>query len=98
MSCLCLGNKGSGKTLLLNCLQNPSSVNSTSTSVATVGINIFSIKLPERKEGERKTIPKKIIQIKEVGGTMGKFYSTIEFTYQINTPISSTLEKILWWC
>lgn len=74
MSCLCLGPKSSGKTLLLNCLQNPSSVNSTSTSVATVGINIFSIKLPERKEGERKIIPKRVIQIREVGGTMGKFH------------------------
>lgn len=42
---ICLGPIGSGKTLLLKKLQNVNSVDYTTTSVATVGTNIFTIKL-----------------------------------------------------
>lgn len=46
-SCLCLGPRQSGKTHLLSSLQSIGSITNVSHSVATIGTNIFTIKLPE---------------------------------------------------
>lgn len=46
-SYLCLGPKQSGKTHLLSSLQSSGSITNVSHSVATIGTNIFTIKLPE---------------------------------------------------
>lgn len=46
MSCLCLGPRKSGKTHLLMSIQSPGTITSVSTSVPTIGTNIFTIKLP----------------------------------------------------
>lgn len=45
MFCLCLGPKHSGKTHLLNSLQNPGSINTTTYSVPTIGTNLFTINI-----------------------------------------------------
>jgi len=45
-SCLCLGPSQSGKTHLLMSVQSPGTITSVSTSVPTIGTNIFTIKLP----------------------------------------------------
>lgn len=79
MACLCLGPKGSGKTLLLTNIQNPGSVNSTSHSVPTIGINIFLVKLPpitiKPNEMSKKTVSqKRSIHIQEIGGTMAPMW------------------------
>lgn len=76
MSCLCLGPKGSGKSHLLSSLQSPESINFTTHSVATVGTNLFSIKLPEKKPGKsnKKVNLKKYITIREVGGLMAPLW------------------------
>lgn len=52
VSCLCLGPKNSGKTHLLNSLQQPGSINNVSQFVPTVGTNIFRIKLTPSKDGK----------------------------------------------
>lgn len=44
---LCLGPKQSGKTHLLSSLQSFGSITNVSHSVATIGTNIFTIKLPD---------------------------------------------------
>ena len=75
MSCLCLGPKGSGKTLLLNNLQSPGSINYTSHSVPSIGTNMFNIKLVHPKETEsNKKNSKKFISIREIGGTMAPMW------------------------
>ncbi|XP_015837516.1 ADP-ribosylation factor-like protein 16 [Tribolium castaneum] len=61
---LCLGPTGSGKTLLLKKLQNIENVDTTASSVATVGTNMFTIKI----EGE-------IYHIRELGGVMSPLWS-----------------------
>lgn len=45
--CLCLGPKQSGKTHLLASLQSPGSISTVTHSVATIGTNIYTIKLPD---------------------------------------------------
>lgn len=61
--CLCLGPTGSGKTLLLKRLQNEQ-VDETSTSIPTIGTNIFTLKY----EGVW-------VEIREVGGTIAPLWS-----------------------
>ncbi|KAK9869239.1 hypothetical protein WA026_002990 [Henosepilachna vigintioctopunctata] len=63
MSILCLGPKGSGKTLLLQKLQNVDNVDTTTTSVPTVGTNIYNVKINEL-----------ILQVREVGGSMAPLW------------------------
>lgn len=60
---LCLGPTGSGKTLLLKKLQNSNSVDYTTTSVPTVGTNIFTI-----KSGNL------LCEIRELGGEMAPLW------------------------
>lgn len=92
MSILCLGPKGSGKTLLLTTLQDPDYVNETTHSIPTVGTNIFTIKLPV-KEGEsskKNQNVKKYVQVRELGGTMApmwkNYYDGVEkILYVIDT-------------
>jgi len=67
---ICLGPTGSGKTLLLKKLQNINSVDETTSSVPTVGINIFHIK--DFKENERIEY---IHTVREVGGVMAPLWS-----------------------
>lgn len=62
---LCLGPIGSGKTLLLKNLQNEKAVDDTTSSVPTVGVNIFNIKCSNAS----------IVTIKEVGGAMAPLWS-----------------------
>lgn len=83
MSILCLGPKGSGKTLLLNTLQDPDSVNDTTHSIPSIGTNIFTIKLPTKEtEGKKKANAKQYAQIRELGGTMApmwkNYYDDVE--------------------
>jgi hypothetical protein len=61
---LCLGPTGSGKTLLLKKLQNIENVDTTATSVPTVGTNMFTIK-----------IDNEIYNIRELGGVMSPLWS-----------------------
>lgn len=87
---LCLGPKGSGKTLLLNTLQDPESVNDTTHSVPTVGTNIFTIKMPVADGEKKNSNAKKYIQIRELGGTMApmwkNYYDGVEkIMYVIDT-------------
>ncbi|XP_045465962.1 ADP-ribosylation factor-like protein 16 [Harmonia axyridis] len=63
MSILCLGPKSSGKTLLLKKLQNENNVDITSTSVPTVGTNIYTIKHNEY-----------IMEVREIGGSMAPLW------------------------
>lgn len=75
MSILCLGPKGSGKTLLLNTLQDPDSVNENTHSIPSIGTNIFTIKLPVKEpEGKKKANAKQYVQIRELGGTMAPMW------------------------
>ncbi|RZC35642.1 ADP-ribosylation factor-like protein 16 [Asbolus verrucosus] len=60
---LCLGPTGSGKTLLLKKLQNIEKVDTTATSVPTVGTNMFTIKADNE-----------IYQIRELGGVMSPLW------------------------
>lgn len=61
--CLCLGPTSSGKTLLLKRLQNEE-VDETSTSIPTIGTNIFNVKCDTR-----------LVEIREVGGTIAPLWS-----------------------
>lgn len=61
---LCLGPKGSGKTLLLKKLQNINSVDNTTTSVPTIGTNMFSIRINDVQH-----------EVRELGGEMAPIWS-----------------------
>lgn len=76
MSVLCLGPKGSGKTLLLNALQDPDSVNDTTHSIQTIGTNIFTIKFPINPAESKKSSAnmKRYVQIRELGGTIAPMW------------------------
>ncbi|XP_044746135.1 ADP-ribosylation factor 6 isoform X1 [Coccinella septempunctata] len=63
MSILCLGPKSSGKTHLLKKLQTESNVDNTSTSVPTIGTNMYTIKHNDY-----------IMQVREVGGSMAPLW------------------------
>ncbi|XP_018327288.1 ADP-ribosylation factor-like protein 16 [Agrilus planipennis] len=68
---ICLGPTGSGKTLLIKKLQNVDAVDETSTSVPTVGSNLFSIHYNNV-----------VINIRELGGEVAplwpKYYDGIK--------------------
>ena len=68
MSILCVGPRNSGKTMLLNSIQYPNSVNFTTHSVNTVGTNIYTIHY--NLEKPLKKSAKKNITIRELGGEM----------------------------
>ncbi|XP_070506042.1 ADP-ribosylation factor-like protein 16 [Chironomus tepperi] len=71
ISCLCVGPKNSGKTMLLTSIQYPDSVNFTSHSVNTVGTNIFTINyVPSADKKPLKKNAKKSITVRELGGEM----------------------------
>lgn len=67
-SCLCVGPRSSGKTMLLNSIQYPDSVDFTTHSVNTVGTNLYTITNPESIT--KKKCSKKNITIRELGGEM----------------------------
>lgn len=62
---VCLGPVGAGKTLLLKKLQDTETIDDTTTTVPTVGTNIFNVKVNEKN-----------YQIREVGGSMAPIWST----------------------
>ncbi|PSN48914.1 ADP-ribosylation factor-like protein 16 [Blattella germanica] len=64
--CLCLGPKGSGKTLLLKRLQNKESIDAMSSTVPTVGTNLVRLRLENQKE----------LLIREVGGAMAPIWAS----------------------
>ncbi|CAO1429390.1 unnamed protein product [Diamesa serratosioi] len=68
MTYLCVGPRNSGKTLLLNSIQYPGSINFTTHSVNTVGTNLYTIY--NNSPGALKKKPKKSITIRELGGEM----------------------------
>lgn len=71
ISCLCVGPKNSGKTMLLTSIQYPDSVNYTTHSVNTVGTNIFTINyVPSAEKKSLKKNAKKNITVRELGGEM----------------------------
>lgn len=79
MTYLCVGPRNAGKTLLLNSIQYPGSINFTTHSVNTVGTNLYTIhnNLP----GALKKKAKKSITIRELGGEMAvmwKNYYTVD--------------------
>ncbi|KAJ9582843.1 hypothetical protein L9F63_022802, partial [Diploptera punctata] len=63
---LCLGPKGSGKTLLLKRLQKKEELDSMTSTVPTVGTNLVSLRFENQKE----------IMIREVGGTMAPIWKS----------------------
>ncbi|XP_022204609.2 ADP-ribosylation factor-like protein 16 [Nilaparvata lugens] len=65
---LCLGPPGSGKTLLLKKLQSGNSVDETSSSVATVGIDLITLRYQENQKN-------KAIVIREIGGLMAPIWN-----------------------
>jgi hypothetical protein len=77
---LCLGPRGSGKTLLLNALKNPDSVDFNSHSISTHGTNLFHIKIPFSFTKNGTTNSKKanannnLVQIRELGGKMAPLW------------------------
>jgi ADP-ribosylation factor-like protein 1 len=72
MSVLCVGPRNSGKTMLLNSIQYPGSVNFTTHSVNTVGTNIYTI----HNEKPTKKSAKKSITIRELGGEMAVMWKS----------------------
>lgn len=61
---VCIGPKGSGKTLLLKRLQNTETIDDISVTVPTVGTNIFNVVIGEKN-----------YEIRELGGTMAPLWS-----------------------
>lgn len=92
MQIICLGPKNSGKTLLLSNLSQPGSVNFTSNSVATVGTNIFTIKVPGviEENDVKKTFIKKVIQVREVGGIIFSNQSIRIHFYKLKFSLNTT--------
>lgn len=68
MSVLCVGPRNSGKTMLLNSIQYPDSINFTTHSVNTVGTNLYTINNSAEKSSRKA--PKKSLTIRELGGEM----------------------------
>jgi ADP-ribosylation factor-like protein 1 len=72
MTCLCVGPKNSGKTMLMSSIQYPGSVNFTTHSVNTVGTNIYTVNFtPVATENKpvRKN-QKRSVTVRELGGEM----------------------------
>lgn len=66
---MCVGPRNAGKTMLLNSIQYPGSVNFTTHSVNTVGTNLYTIHYDGDPKPQRKK-PKKSVTIRELGGEM----------------------------
>lgn len=64
MSYLCVGPRNAGKTMLLNSIQYPGSVNFTTHSVNTVGTNLYTINYSLDKALKKSA--KKSITIREL--------------------------------
>jgi ADP-ribosylation factor-like protein 1 len=71
-TCLCVGPKNSGKTMLMTSIQYPGSVNFTTHSVNTVGTNIYTINFTPVANENRPTKKnqKRSINVRELGGEM----------------------------
>lgn len=86
---LCVGPRSSGKTMLLNSIQYPGSVNFTTHSVNTVGTNLYTInnhnEIVTKKKGSKSSV-KKSITIRELGGEMAVMWKNY---------YSESVEKIL---
>lgn len=68
MTILCVGPRNAGKTMLLNSIQYPGSVNFTTHSVNTVGTSIYTIHNAVEKLTKKSA--KKSVTIRELGGEM----------------------------
>jgi len=76
MTHLCVGPRNSGKTMLLNSIQYPGSVNFTTHSVNTVGTNLFTINYnPSTPPKTRKAV-RKSVTVRELGGEMAVMWSS----------------------
>lgn len=78
MAFLCVGPRNAGKTMLLNSIQYPGSVNYTTHSVNTVGTNLYTINY-NLLTPQTKRNPKKSLTVRELGGeiaVMWKNYYT----------------------
>lgn len=77
-TCLCVGPRNAGKTMLMTSIQYPDSVNFTTHSVNTVGTNIYTINyIPSTKDGKpSKKNPKKSINVRELGGEMAVMWKS----------------------
>lgn len=76
-SILCLGPKGSGKTLLLKKLKQRNSVDETSCTIPTTGLNVTNLKYLDKASGTFKEYI-----IRELGGSMApiwhKYYNGVK--------------------
>jgi len=66
---ICVGGRGSGKTLILNLLRNKE-FDTDSLLVPTVGVNIFRVELPVGKKKK-----KEIVDIRELGGELAAVWA-----------------------
>jgi ADP-ribosylation factor-like protein 1 len=86
---LCVGPRSSGKTMLLNSIQYPGSVNFTTHSVNTVGTNLYTInnhnEIVTKKKGNKSSV-KKSVTVRELGGEMAVMWKNY---------YSESVEKIL---
>jgi len=64
---LCIGAKGSGKTVLLKALCDPDNFSLDEFVLPTVGVNFFSLKKPKK---ERKSSKDAYVDIRELGGEL----------------------------
>lgn len=71
-SCLCVGPRNSGKTMLLTSIQYPGTVNFTTHSVNTVGTALYTIHNDVGDGGEEKQKKKNVksTNVRELGGEM----------------------------
>jgi ADP-ribosylation factor-like protein 1 len=83
---LCVGPRSSGKTMLLNSIQYPGSVNFTTHSVNTVGTNLYTINNGENVGKKKGKGVKKSVTIRELGGEMAVMWKNY---------YSESVEKIL---
>lgn len=78
-TCLCVGPKNSGKTMLLTSIQYPGTVNFTTHSVNTVGTALYTIPNDEVSDEKKKKCGRKSVNVRELGGEMAvmwkKYYN-----------------------
>lgn len=87
ISCLCVGPKNAGKTMLLTSIQYPDSVNFTTHSVNTVGTNIYTVNYtPSAEKKPSKKNAKKAVTIRELGGEMAVMWKNY-YTEAVNKII-----------
>lgn len=98
-TCLCVGPKNSGKTMLLTSIQYPGTVNFTTHSVNTIGTALYTIHNDFKENGDekKKKSGKKSINVRELGGEMAvmwKKYYTESITKIIFVVDTSNLCQI----